>query len=217
MNEKDRILAHKVLREISGGALPSQTLQGLLKASYDKKIKNVDGYELDSRISSNTTKVYYNPILGKAVIAHMGTKGVTDWGNNAVYGLFGKTGYKLTPRYREAEKVQKAAEKKYGKNNVITIGHSQGGLQAELLGQNSNEIITLNKATRPLNNSVNSNQTDISTSKDLVSSLNPFQRKNGKEIVLKTNSNPLDAHNIENLDQLDGDVGSGLKRRRLVI
>ena len=37
--------------------------------------------------------------------------GVLDWSNNAMYGLVGDVGYKLTPRYKEALKVQQNAEK----------------------------------------------------------------------------------------------------------
>ena len=55
----------------------------------------------------------------------------------------------MTPRYKEALQVQQQAEKKYGAKNISTIGHSQGGYQAQLLGANTQEIITLNKATRP--------------------------------------------------------------------
>jgi len=59
--------------------------------------------------------------------------GVLDWSNNAMYGLVGDVGYKLTPRYKEALKVQQNAEKKYGAKNITTIGHSQGGLQVQII------------------------------------------------------------------------------------
>jgi malonyl CoA-acyl carrier protein transacylase len=67
--------------------------------------------------------------------------------NNAVYVYGGNKAYQCIPLYKEAERVQYRAEAKYGKSKVSTVGHSQGGLQAELLGKDSNEIITLNKAT----------------------------------------------------------------------
>ena len=135
---------------MEGGALSAKELKGLLGASYDPKTTKVGDFVLDSKLSTSTSKVYRNPNTAQVVVAHRGTEGLLDWGNNAVYALGGKTAYKMTPRYKEAEKVQKQAEKKYGKGNVSTIGHSQGGLQAELLGGKSKEIITLNKATRPI-------------------------------------------------------------------
>jgi predicted esterase YcpF (UPF0227 family) len=55
----------------------------------------------------------------------------------------------MTPRYKEALQVQQQAEKKFGSKKITTIGHSQGGYQAQRLGENTKEIITLNKATRP--------------------------------------------------------------------
>jgi len=51
---------------------------------------------------------------GHVVVAHKGTSVFLDWGNNAVYGLTGDAGYKLTGRYREAKKVQDTAERNYG-------------------------------------------------------------------------------------------------------
>jgi hypothetical protein len=43
---------------------------------------------------------YYNPNTNKAVVAHMGTSGLTDWFNNFIYGLGGKKLYKHTSRYK---------------------------------------------------------------------------------------------------------------------
>jgi hypothetical protein len=82
---------------------------------------------------------------GQAVINHRGTAGMFDWFNNAAYMYGGEALYKLTPRYQEAYYKQKQVEKKYGKENVITVAHSQGGLLAELVGKDSKEIITLIK------------------------------------------------------------------------
>jgi len=154
--------------EGQGGALSAKDLKDLLGASYDPKKDKVNDFEMDREISSKTSKVYYNPTTGQAVVAHMGTQGLLDWGNNAVYALGGKKAYKKTHRYKEAKRVQHRAEAKYGASNVSTIGHSQGGLQAEMLGKNSKETITLNKATRPFANKRSGNQYDIRTSGDIV-------------------------------------------------
>ena len=88
---------------------------------------------MDKKNSTKTSKIYVHP-SGQVVVAHKGTSGVLDWGNNAVYGLTGDVGYKLTGRYREAKKVQDTAERIYGAKNITTIGHSQGAYQAQLLG-----------------------------------------------------------------------------------
>jgi len=192
------------------GALSSKQLQGLLNASYDKKIRNVDGFQQDRSLSTKTSKVYVNPETGQTVVAHKGTSGIMDWGNNLVYALGGRKAYKHTSRFKEAHKVQKAAETKYGNKNISTIGHSQGGLQAELLGRRGKETITLNKATRPFANSPAKNQTDIRTQNDAVSALNPFQTMNQTHYI-KGNLNPLAAHSIDTLQGTNETFGKGIK------
>jgi hypothetical protein len=158
---------------------------------------------MDKSISSKTLKVFVHP-SGQVVVAHQGTASMGDWGNNAVYAMTGDFGYKFTPRYKEAKKVQEAAEKKYGPKNITTIGHSQGGYQAQLLGENSKEIITLNKATRPrevlFGSSKKKNQYDLRATGDLVSIFrNPFQSKNEKNINVI--GNPLTSHSTGILDK----------------
>jgi hypothetical protein len=198
---------------IRGGKLSAPELKGLLDASYDSKVKKVGDFEKDKKLSSSTSKVYRNPITGQVVVAHRGTAGITDWGNNALYALGGKQAYKLTPRYKEAEKVQRRAEKKYGAENVTTIGHSQGGLQSELLGGRSKEIITLNKATLPFESNKNKNQYDIRSERDVVSGLNPFAKKSKRDVNIKAESyNPLTEHSGDVLDRLGKNkvIGKGV-------
>lgn len=198
---------------MEGGRLSTQNLKGLLDASYDPKQKQVGDFVLDKELSSGTSKVYRNEKTGQVVVAHRGTAGISDWGNNAVYALGGKTAYKLTSRYKEAEKVQRRAEKKYGASNVSTIGHSQGGLQSELLGGRSKEIITLNKATMPFESNTNKNQYDVRSNRDVVSGLNPFAKKSKKDVNIKAQSyNPLTEHSGDVLDRLDKNrtIGKGI-------
>lgn len=198
---------------MEGGKLSTQNLKGLLDASYDPRKKKVGDFILDKGLSSGTSKVYRNEKTGQVVVAHRGTAGILDWGNNAVYALGGKEAYKLTPRYKEAEKVQRRAEKKYGASNVSTIGHSQGGLQSELLGGKSKEIITLNKATRPFESNRNKNQFDVRSERDVVSGLNPFAKKSKKDVSIKAKTyNPLTEHSGDVLNRLDKNrqIGMGI-------
>jgi hypothetical protein len=198
---------------MEGGRLSTQNLKGLLDASYDPKKKKVGDFVLDKELSSGTSKVYRNVATGQVVVAHRGTAGITDWGNNAIYAIGGKRAYKLTSRYKEAEKVQRQAEKKYGASNVSTIGHSQGGLQSELLGGRSKEIITLNKATLPFESNTNKNQFDVRSSRDVVSGLNPFAKKLKKNVNIKAQSyNPLTEHSGDILNRLNKNltIGKGI-------
>lgn len=198
---------------MKGGKLSATELKGLLDASYDSKVKKVGDFEMDKQLSSSTSKVYRNPVTGQVVVAHRGTAGISDWGNNALYAIGGKQAYKLTPRYKEAEKVQRRAEKKYGAENVSTIGHSQGGLQSELLGGRSKEIITLNKATLPFESNTNKNQYDIRSERDVVSGLNPFAKKSKKDVNIKAKTyNPLTEHSGDVLNRLGKNkvIGKGV-------
>lgn len=215
-----------VHHSVMGGKLSVSHLKGLLNASYDNKAKEIDGFVKDDSLSSKTSKVYYNPNTGQTVVAHRGTSGFTDWLNNAVFAVGGTRAYKMTPRFKEAEKVQHQAEAKYGKDKVSTIGHSQGGLQAELLGHNSHEIITLNKATKPFANTTHENQYDIRTEKDIVSHLNPFQYinpfqpKQGHDIIIPSKSNNLlTEHGIETLERLerDAEIGKGIRYGGMIV
>jgi len=177
-------------------SLEVKDLKNLLEASYDKGINETRGYVKDESLSKGKTKVFVNA-EGKTVVSHRGTDGVKDWGNNLAYAVGGKALYKTTDRFKDAKRIQREAEKKYGRDNITTIGHSQGGLQAELLGKKGNETITYNKATRPFSNKQSKNQTDIRTSNDLISALNPFQKKG---ITIKSKGfNPLKAHSLQRL------------------
>jgi hypothetical protein len=204
---------HKSTIHIHGGALAGNEIRGLLDASYDKGIKNVDGgWVQDDELSTGKTKVFYNPTTGKSSVVHRGTVGTLgDWSNNAIYAMGGETLYKTTDRYKQAKDVQKAAEQKYGRDNLTTLGHSQGGLQAELLGKKGDETITLNKATRPFSNTPSKNQTDIRTTTDLVSAMNPFSSSKNTESISLKGFNPLKAHATTSLKKLGNKmIGKGM-------
>ncbi len=190
-----------------GGTLSVKDLKGLLEASY-KEAPSVGDYVLDKDISGKTAKVYHNTKNGKVVVSHRGTpatlRDAGDWLNNIVYALKGDEGYKKTKRFLDSKKVQDAAEAKYGTKKMATIGHSQGSKLAELLGKNGHEIITLNKATRPFSNVKTEHQYDIRSSGDVVSALNPFQKKSDKDITIqRTGFNPLAEHSIDVLNRLN--------------
>jgi len=199
-------LAGKADVVLQGGSLKANIFQELLKASYKPKDK-VGGFELDKSISSATSKVFYSPT--QTVVAHRGTSGAADWATDSVYAYGGIPAIKLTPRYKSALKVQKAAEEKYGAKNITTIGHSLGGLLAELVGGNSKEILTFNKATRPGSNLKQDIQTDVSTTGDVVSSLNPFQ-KNKQVIIDSKTGNPITEHGLDTLNLGEQLIGGKL-------
>jgi hypothetical protein len=184
---------------IFGGKVKVKHIRSFLNESYEKAPKEtIDDWVLDKDLSTDRAKVYHNSKTNQTSITHTGTDSATDWGNNLVYGLFGKKGYKYTKRYKQAEEAQKKALKKYGAENLSTLGHSQSGLILEILAQKGlkgREAITLNKATRLGSNEKQEGQYDIRTSGDVVSALNPLQKKNKNDIVIKSKTyNPLTEH-----------------------
>lgn len=205
---------------IGGTGLESSELQGLLEGSYTGAAP--EGWTKDKKLSKKTAKVYTDG-KGNAVVAHRGTEGtMSDWSNNLIYGLAGNTGYRLTHRYKESKRVQDRAQKKYGRKNVSTIGHSQGGLLAQELGGRSKEIITLNKATRPSEvlwgSTKKGNQYDIRSSGDAVSAWkSPFQGAKGRKrdtSIKATSWNPVSEHGLDVLERDKGAVYGKLSKKQ---
>jgi len=211
--------------DIEGEGLKPNEIKSLLDASYqDKPSSRIGEWELDEKLSTSTAVVYYNPITDEAVVAHRGTQGITDWGNNIAYAL---GAYELTPRYREGKKVQDEAERKYGKKNISTLGHSQGSVLARKLGADTKEIINVNSPY--LGENQPKNEYNIRSSSDIVSSsyapvsavkkvLFPKYSKKHEISIPSKSLNPLVEHSPNILDRLDQDktigVGSGLKTKK---
>ena len=192
--------------------MQAQVVKGLLNASYqDKAPERVKGWKLDTTMGNKGTKVYYNENKGQAAVVHRGTKGLQDWKNNLTYLITGKEGYKHTDRFKRAEKVQNAAEAKYGKQNISTLGHSQGGLLARELGKDTRNVITVNPASlheKPLKN-----EYTIRSSADVVSSL---YRGGGKQDIVvpsKSRFDVLGNHSYDILDRLGKQkIGKGIRQ-----
>jgi hypothetical protein len=197
---------------VKGGKLSVLDLKNLLTGSYEGKDKYRD-YVLDKDISTKTSKVYVNPKTNQTVVAHKGTEGMSDWYNNAVYTVGGIGQYKKTDRYKEAKSVQDKAGDKYGNKNITTIGHSQGGLQADLLGREGYETITYNKPRLRKIKGLKNNY-DIRTSNDPVSY---FGSSNDAFLTIPSKTyNPVGEHSITKLQNLDKNlqIGRGMYKFR---
>ena len=190
--------------EMKGGALTADETRKLLKSSYNKKNKDVGNFKVDKHLSGNRTKVYYDEENNMPVVVHRGTNSKQDMMTDTGL-LFGHRGN----RFKHAKKIQKKAEKKYGTENMHTLGHSLGGLVAEEIGKNSKNVITYNKAISPFEmlKKNQSNQTDIKTSNDPVSSLNYFNnnKKNKTKVFNAKTNNPFKSHSTDALKHLNTD------------
>ena len=214
-----------------GGAVSAKLTKDFIKASYEATPRQqIDGFIYDPSVSATTARVYHNPTTGQTILTNRGTEGtMSDWGNNLAYTL-GR--HKNTKRFKEAEKVQKLAEAKYGASNISQISHSQGAIYGRELGKNVKEHISLNPAYK--GEKENENEYVVKSELDpvsnaygaLVNAVTPnwmkwFQKKKPtKETVIEAKTlNPVEEHLAGVLDRLDpehqlGKVGSGRRKKK---
>ena len=154
----------------------------LFQASYDNPQQAEErlakyGYKLQTEFTSPETKVFLDP-QDKPVILHRGTHRVEDVGTDINSILFGREGR----RTKEAKDITQRVKQKYGKP-VKAVGTSLGGFLAEQSG--ADEVLTYNKGVSPKDifKRLPSTQTDIRTSKDIISLPSVFQRGGKKKTV----------------------------------
>jgi len=193
-----------------GSGLYANILRDFLSNSYkSKQAESLDGFKRDDSLSGQRVQVYHNPTNNQTIVTHRGTQGLHDWVTDAKL-LFFPGLYMQSTRYKHAKDIQDQAEKKYGKENIITTGHSLGAKLASDLGGNSKEIITYNKPILPqeIFKQTKKNETSIRTKLDPVSILGATNA-NIKQISTKT-INPITAHNTDQLSEIKNEfVGKG--------
>lgn len=192
--------------------MQAKVIKDLLSASYREKApEKVKGWTLDTSIGNKGSKVYFNQNKNQAAVVHRGTQGLQDWKNNLTYLVTGAEGYKRTDRFKRAEKVQNAAESKYGKQNITTLGHSQGGILARELGKDTRNVITVNPAVlteKPLKN-----EYTVRSSSDVVSSLYKGGRKQDIVVPSQNRFDVLGEHSYNILDRLGNmKIGKGIRQ-----
>jgi hypothetical protein len=230
---KAKNITLKKLKHIGKG-FTSKQLYSFFKEGQKNKgqeKEKLGSYQLQPHLSSEHVKVYHDPRgnsgNGHAVVVHSGTrntnargqKTLKDWLNNAVGFIGGNRAYKMTPRFQESLKQQRAAEEAFGAENTSVIGHSQGGIAAKLASEHgrNHEVVTYNPASFE-NSPDTKNAHNYRTAYDPVSVpllFNP--RANTKTIKMKKGKNtlnPIDAHSFHTLNDVDeneifGEAGVG--------
>jgi hypothetical protein len=202
----------------TGGSLPANKIRGVINSSYIDDDKSPKGYMLDKELSDTRVKVYTDINSNQVLVVHRGSYGLKDWMDNGKYLVTGKI--KSSDTYKAHKKKQQAAVDKYGASNIISIGHSRGGKYVEELNDDVpvKEVITYNKAIAPgdMFRRNPKNQTDIRSSRDVVSSLSPFQTHSNPVVVIQQDTlNPQKAHYTSSLSSLGNKlIGKGLKGGR---
>jgi hypothetical protein len=182
-------------------------LADLLRSSYENQSEFKSNLEkkksgtYDDNLSSMNSKVFLDN-NGTPTIVHRGTSNVRDVISDGMY-LLGLESF--DPRFRNAKKLNKDVEKKYGMKPV-NLGHSIGSAVAEYSAPKDGKVITYNKATRgqSIGQKIPKNQTDYRASNDFISVLGKTQRYNNNNYH-QVNSGTNDAfvsHKIRHLKNI---------------
>jgi hypothetical protein len=176
-------------------------LKGILEASYQPQRQASEnlqmmGYTYDPELSTMENKVFVDKD-NKPHIAYRGSVRVSDWADNLKMALTGKS-EKIDQKVDLAKRVQD----KYGEAPT-TYGHSRGGYASEKAGEaTGGKSYTYNKATLPQDifKSIRNDQTDIRTSKDIIS-LPSFFQSGGSKQTIKSGlfDNIFKSHSISQL------------------
>lgn len=189
----------KVVRrnpKFKGGKLKASLLRELFLASKEKKLRDVQDYKIDKELSTKWVQVYHNPKDNWTIVVHRGSDDLYD----AWVDVQLAVNYKNNPRFKESERIEKEAEKKYDPKRMSIVGSSLGAVLAEdHAGENVHEIITSGKPVSPAdlltNKNPKENQYDVRTPTDIISFLKPFQPHENDLIVKSINPyHPVKSH-----------------------
>jgi len=179
------------------------TLHKMLDNSYtdkDKQEKNIDGYIRDDSLSGNRAQVYHNKETNHLIVAHRGTQGVHDVGND-IKLMFGM---KKNKRFKHGKDITDKALSKYKTDNVSVIGHSLGATIARDSNDKRHETIGVNGAMVPMDllRKEGDDEHVIRSKYDVVSALhtiNPNKNKSNTITLDNNHINPLKAHDVNNI------------------
>ena len=200
---------------MKGSGLVVAKIKDFLNASYDENPPaKIGEYMLDSELSNKYGKVYFSISKKKVVIVFRGTKELSDWSNNLIYGV-NVNAYKLTSRYKTAKRMYEKAKKKYKGYTSDLLGHSQAGLLVNLLLDKKDlDGISLNPAykgeTQGMNEYIIRSSLDpVSVLKAPRNAMNkvlyPNWSKSHNITIPAKTMNPLTEHSIDILDRLPQD------------
>jgi hypothetical protein len=182
-------------------------LANLLQQSYEPQAEFKSNLEkkkegkYDDSLSSMNSKVFVDN-NNTPIIVHRGTSNMRDVVSDGLmfFGL-----QNLDPRFREAKRLNKKVQDKYGEMPV-NIGHSYGGFLAERSAPKGGKVITYNKALgyHDIGRRVPDTQTDIRANNDLVSFLSRTQRhkKGNLQTVNSDTRDPFVAHKTRHINNI---------------
>ena len=227
-NYKTKILPNKIEvviayhTNLNGGEVSVEELKRFVDEGYKnpEERTEVEGYKLDTSISTPENQVYHSDLTGKTILNARGTEGtLKDWSNN-LYGAVGL--YKYTDRYKRAEQVKNEAIAKYGKISITS--HSQGNFSGKEFAKDKNvtESVSLNPAGF---SKLGEKEHVVRSNKDIVSLPTAILNKGNKNITTVKSKLPLlnpynlakyiiNQHSTKILGKVDNTTKIGSKYRR---
>lgn len=189
--------------EFNQPKLPGHTYKEIIDNTYLNSTKDIREYRYNHELSTDKSKVWSND-SGHAIISHKGTDDKHDllfgWKDkhdiltDAQYAV----GYKGS-RFKRSSKAQQAVERRFGPENVTTVGHSLGGAVAENVAHPKSKVVTYNKYAAPFSKAREQGQTDLRHHWDPASALD---KGNSSMVNIRHLGNPLDAHSTKALDNV---------------
>jgi len=192
---------------MNGDGLSKTDFIDLLNDSYNESGNDLREWLVDNELSNKKAKVYRNRDTGEIVISNRGTYDLEDVKTDMLYAVGVKD-----KRFDDYNKLVEQVKDKYDNPYIMSIGHSLGGLVANS-NQNVDEIITYNKPQfiHELLKEPITDQLDIRSDNDIISFLNKYDRQKN-DINIPSDSNILDAHKIDELNNLELDyIGKGIE------
>lgn len=187
--------------------VPYVNLYDALSSSYGNKqsTEKIEkaGYIKDDNLSNHNESVFYNPTSKKLLYSVAGSHNLYDW---IVPDVALATGFiKNTNRYKEASDILNKAKDKYKPSETILTGHSLSGTIVQGIASkgNGDKVYALNSGytVGQKTRTANGNFHNYRVGGDIISLFG--DRNDGKMKTLKNNngyfSNPLDAHNINQI------------------
>jgi len=191
----------------------------LLKASYRPSMIDVGKFIIDKSISDKRMKVYTIPDSKDVIVIHRGSRDTIDWVDNIAHAF--DVPLKLTATYNMHLRKQNKVIKKYGKENIICISHSRGGLYSTQFYKDglAKQNITYNKpiGVHDILKNIfakdknDKNNIDIRTSGD-ISNLGNIIKGNKNNILIPSKTfDPIENHKIDRLKELPNEllIGNG--------
>jgi hypothetical protein len=188
---------------------------GLLSASYDPKLYNVLKFMIDKKLSDKLVKVYTINGSNDVVVVHRGSADGQDWVDNTLHAF--DISLKLTKSYKMHLRRQMRAVQKYGKDNIVCLGHSRGGLYCQQFYRDKlcKQSVVYNKPVMQrdiisgfFGKTDEKNQV-VRTSGDLVSIGQNLINKSNDIVIPSKSINVLDNHKTDKIHDLDDSVVIG--------